>query len=104
MATKTEQQVCTHCHGTGIEPQREIKPEWVEVLDEIHDIGVRRRAVSRKRNLADLTTLEQTTKELIAAHDKARKLGVVKAVIARTAGLSRFQLDNILKGTPGGKR
>lgn len=104
MATKTEQQVCTHCHGTGIEPQRELDSAWTPILEEIRDIGQRRKAVSRKRNLADLTTLEQTTKELLAATDKARGAGIPKVVIAETAGLSRFQLDNVLKGTPGGKR
>lgn len=104
MATKTEQQVCTHCHGTGIEPQRELDTAWTPLLDEIRDIGSRRKAVSRKRNLADLTTLEQTTKELLAVTNKARAAGVPKVVVAETAGLSRVQLDNILKGTPGGAR
>jgi hypothetical protein len=93
---------CSRCHGTGIEPNREIPNDWMPVLDELTAAGQERASYSTARSLVGLQRLNEAWAKIREIWQRGEALGIPQTVGAHAVGVTRAQFHNIITGKVGG--
>lgn len=91
---------CRRCGGTGLEPGPTAAQQ--AVLDELQELGERRKLHSASRTLAGRTELAAAYTDIRSATARAKKLKLPVLQVAEALGMSRSALYDILSGKAGG--
>lgn len=92
--------VCTHCHGSGFEPDllgQYTEPDQQALIAKLQEAGSRRAGVNR-HTLAGRQALDSAYADIREHAAEAERLHLTRAAVAEAVGVSRAQLHNILTG------
>ena len=95
--SSVERPRCKHCRGTGYEPEREYTDQQWAIVDQLVAAGEERARYSATKTLEGTTQRERVYADIRALTEHAREVQIPKVVIADAIGVSRTQLDNILR-------
>ncbi len=92
---------CIRCNGTGTEVRQAIPAEWEDVFTRLRAVGRRRAEYSTARSSGGKAMLYATWVEIADIDETdGRRVGMSTIAAADAVGISRAQLDTILKRAP----
>jgi hypothetical protein len=92
---------CIRCNGTGVESRQTIPTEWEDVFARLREVGRRRAEYSTARSSGGKAMLYATWVEIADIYStEGRRVGMSTIAAADAVGVTRAQLDTILKRAP----